>query len=237
MTDLGTSPGTGSAPSRLSRESLGSQIANALRDEIFAGQLRPGTHLSQQEICDRFGTSRIPVRDALRMLTSEGLVTELGAGRVEVAGLSRRDLEDVFLIEGFLHGLACRRAAERMTDPELEELRTLHQQLADAIAANDAELTADLNWAFHRRINQISGSAKLIAALRPLALSMPRGFLAMVPNWAPKALRMQQRLLAAFAERDGRKAQDISSKHTKRAGAELAAFLAEQGIDLGNSGT
>lgn len=219
---------------RVSRESLGSQIANALRNEIFAGRLPPGTHLSQQQVCEQFGTSRIPVRDALRMLASEGLVIELGAGRVQVAELSRRDLEDVFLIEGFLHGLACRRAADRMTDAELSELRELHEQLALAVEADDAEQVADLNWAFHRRINQISGSAKLTAALRPLALSIPRGFLAMVPNWAPKALRMQTELLAAFADRDGPRADAISSTHTQRAGAELTAFLASQGIDLGS---
>lgn len=220
----------------MSRESLGSQIANALRNEIFAGRLAPGTHLSQQQICDRYGTSRIPVRDALMMLASEGLVIRLSAGRVEVAELTRSDLEDVFLIEGFLHGLACRRAATRMSDAELDELRQLHKQLEAAVATDDASLMADLNWAFHRRINQIAGSAKVIAALRPLALSMPRGFLAMVPNWAPKALRMQARLLAAFSARDGHKAEQISSRHTQRAGAELIAFLTEQGIDLGNGG-
>jgi len=219
---------------RISREPLGSQIANAVRDEIFSGRLPPGTHLSQEEIRKQFGTSRIPVRDALMMLASEGLVVELGSGRVQVAGLSRRDLEDVFLIEGFLHGLACKRAAERITDPELVELRGLHERLAAAVESGDADFVAELNWSFHRRINQISGSAKLIAALRPLALSMPRGFLAMVPNWAPKALQMQEQLLSALADRDGAKAEEISSSHTQRAGAELAAFLCKQGIDLGN---
>lgn len=221
---------------RITREPLGSQIANAIRDEIFSGGLPPGTHLSQEQIRKRFGTSRIPVRDALMMLASEGLVIELGAGRVQVAELNGRDLEDVFLIEGFLHGLACRRAAERMTDSELGELRDVHERLAAAVDSGDADLVAALNWEFHRRINQISGSAKLIAALRPLALSMPRGFLAMVPNWAPKALRMQEQLLAAFADRDGPRAEKVSSTHTVRAGAELAAFLSDQGINLGNDG-
>ncbi|MQA24956.1 MAG: FCD domain-containing protein [Micromonosporaceae bacterium] len=217
---------------RVSRETLGRQIANALRNQILLGELRPGQHLNQQQVCERFGVSRMPVRDAFMLLTYEGFVVDEGAGRLAVARLTRRDHEDVYMIEGILHGIACRRATEAATSDELIELKDLHERLASAVRARDGAAMATLNWAFHRRINQISASPKLTAALKPLAQSIPRELFSSVPSWGSKAVAVQQKLLAAMRARDAERAEEIMVKHVNEAGADFLKFLQGRGVDF-----
>lgn len=216
---------------RVSREPLGHQIANALRNDILAGRVQPGEHLSQKQVCEQFGTSRIPVRDALLMLSHEGFVVDVGGGRVRVTRMTTEDILDIYRIEGFLKGMACRRVAERILPEELEELRGLHNQLQTALDNNRDDDVVEINWMFHRRINQISGSAKLVAAIRPLALSIPRGFIALVPGWGSRAIAMQLQLLDAFSTGDTDEAERISSDHTLAAGKALVRFLETKGIE------
>src|SRR5882672_1316046 len=78
--------GVGPLPERrLRRQSLGNQIAEQLRQDILVGRLAPGTHVGQQNLCDVYGTSRMPVRDAVRQRVSEGLVTYTSGGHSIVA--------------------------------------------------------------------------------------------------------------------------------------------------------
>jgi len=217
---------------RVSRETLGRQIANALRNEILLGSLRPGQHLNQQQVCEQFGVSRMPVRDAFMLLAYEGFVVDEGAGRLIVARLTKQDLEDVYMIEGILHGIACRRATEIATAEDLGELKDLHDQLAVAVKENDGAAMATLNWAFHRRINQLSASPKLTAALRPLAQSIPRELFASVPSWGRKAVSMQQKLLSAMRARNADRAEAIMIKHVGEAGADFLKFLQDRGIEF-----
>jgi DNA-binding GntR family transcriptional regulator len=219
---------------RVSRETLGRQIANTLRNEILLGALRPGQHLNQQQVCEQFGVSRMPVRDAFMLLTYEGFVVDEGAGRLVVARLTRQDLEDIYMIEGILHGIACRRCTEVATTEELNELKELHERLSAAVQAGDGAAMAALNWAFHRRINQISASPKLTAALRPLAQSIPRELFSSVPSWGRKAVTMQQRLLVAMRGRNPDKAEAIMVKHVGDAGADFIKFLQDRGVEFGS---
>jgi DNA-binding GntR family transcriptional regulator len=217
---------------RVSRETLGRQIANALRNEILLGALRPGQHLNQQQVCDQFGVSRMPVRDAFMLLTYEGFVVDEGAGRLVVARLTRQDLEDIYMIEGILHGIACRRTTMLATPEQLNELKKLHERLADAVQAGDGSAMATLNWAFHRRINQLSASPKLTAALRPLAQSIPRELFSSVPSWGRKAVGVQQKLLTAMRARNADKAEAIMVKHVNDAGADFIKFLQDRGVEF-----
>lgn len=217
---------------QVSRETLGRQIAAALRNQILLGVLRPGQHLNQQQVCEQFGVSRMPVRDAFMLLGYEGFVVDEGAGRLVVARLTRRDIEDIYLIEGILHGLACKRATERATAEDLAELKQLHERLAAAVKAGDGAAMATLNWAFHRRINQLSASPKLTAALRPLAQSIPRELFSSIPSWGRKAVSMQQKLLAAMRARNAERAETIMIKHVNDAGADFIKFLQDQGIEF-----
>lgn len=218
------------SPSTLNRQSLGSQIAHHLREEIVLGRLAAGTPVSQQWLCERYGTSRMPVRDALVKLTAEGLVVTTRGGHSVVAQLTPDDILDVFEIEAIVHGRAARRAAGRARDGDVIELRELHEAMVASEQRGDLERLTDLNWNFHKRINALSGSAKLIAMLRTLSLNIPQTYLLELPDWASETNRDHAGIVAALADRDGDAADALVSEHVRRAGGNLAAYLAAKGV-------
>src|SRR6476469_6276636 len=97
----------------LVRRSLASQIAQLVRSDILYGRLRPGERVSQQQLAAAYGTSRIPVRDALRELTQEGFLVSGPAGQVVVSRVTADDVTDAFAILATALGCAARRAAGR----------------------------------------------------------------------------------------------------------------------------
>lgn len=216
----------------LNREPLGNQIATKVRQDILLGRLPAGRHLTQQELCAKYGTSRMPARDALLLLSYEGFVVDEGAGRVRVAPLTRRDVEDLFLIEGHLHGLACRLVAERASDDEIGELHSVSQAMQQALAGGDKAAASELQQEFHRLINSFAQSPKLRSAIRPLAQQIPRDFILHVPEWQGKAVSMQRRVLAAFRAGDGVAAERIMATHTRQAGTAYLEHLRSQGAVL-----
>jgi DNA-binding GntR family transcriptional regulator len=215
---------------KLERSTLGRQIAEAIRREIIFGRMTPGTKLGQQQVCERFGTSRMPVRDALRQLTYEGFLVSDGGRHSVVAKMNAREIEDTFLIEGMLHGLAARRVAETAPQEALDELRARHEAMV--ASADDAARTAELNWHFHRRINQLANSRKLTAALRTVGLLIPKDMMAEFPEWVGRATEEHHHIVAAMHERDGVKTESLVKEHVAWAGKDLVAFLERSGVDL-----
>jgi DNA-binding GntR family transcriptional regulator len=220
---------------RVRRSPLGRQIATAIRDDILFGQLAPGTHLTQQDLCERYGTSRMPVRDALRELTHSGLIVSDDSGRSVVAPMSRRRLRDTYRIQGMLHGLATRMVAEEATDAQIEELEDLHEQMLAAEKAADPELMADLNFLFHRRINHIAASPPLLAVIRILADQIPPHYATKMPQWMERANREHGRVMGAVRARDGEEASGLMEGHVTDAVEDLIAYLEQAGVEFSES--
>lgn len=217
---------------QVERKYLGNQIADALRRDILRGALRPGTKVSQQQLCELYGTSRMPVRDALRTLVQEGLMLAYGGRHVLVAPLSRGDLLDAFMIEGVLTGLAAERASERATGEELDLLENLHHGMLDAADQGEQKQMVALNWSFHRNINRLAGSRKLLVSLRQVSLDLPRDYLESVPSWNAQSNREHAEVLAAMRERRHTDARQLMQEHVIASGRGLVAYLEEQGLDL-----
>lgn len=225
--------GERSGPSRIERAPLGKQIADGIRGDILFGRITPGEKLRQQQLCEEYGTSRMPVRDALRQLTYEGfLVTDEG-GHSVVARLHEQDLLDIYVIEGLLHGLAARRVAEQANEEKLADLGERHRQMVAAQDDDDVERMARLNWEFHRRINQLAESPKLSAALRTLALSIPKDYVVEFPRWMPRANKEHGEILEAMASGNGDRAEQLMRSHVEEAGRDLVDYLKQMGLELG----
>jgi DNA-binding GntR family transcriptional regulator len=216
----------------LQRDPLGSQIASALRRDIYLGRLRPGTRLGQQELCEEFATSRMPVRDALRELVHDGLLTRISSRQLVVAPLSRNDLLDSFMIEGTLNGLAARLATTRADEKSLDALAGMHAEMLELAAAGNLADMAGVNWRFHRTINHLADSRKLIAALRIVSLDVPRDYLVQMPAWAKRSNIEHGLILDAMRAGDAEKAEKLMTEHLTASGAGLADHLVEQGFVL-----
>ena len=120
---------------------LRESVRDAIRSRIFEGHYAPGTRLVERDLAAEFNVSRLPIREALRMLRQEGLIQDRASRGSEVAGLSPKDVEDLFDVRQSLEVLACRLAAARATDKDLKHLAGLLDE-ADRFLAKGSILEA-----------------------------------------------------------------------------------------------
>ena len=167
-----------SGSERIVRFSLSEQITESLRSDIVHGRIPAGTHLVQDELCERFGTSRMPVRDALQQLTHEGILEQHGQQRV-VVSIEPEDVEDVHAVIAVLHGFAAGRAAELASDEELEDLAQFCQTTAEV---DDPYQFGRLSMEFHRKINRLAKSPTLLRTLQTFQRTVPQTMPFTLPN-------------------------------------------------------
>ena len=210
---------------RVEKSSLGSQIAEQLRNDIIFGRLPAGAAVSQQQLCEDYGTSRMPVRDAIRQLQYEGLIVNTDGGHHVVAEQTPQDLEDAYRVEAMVHGLAARRATTLATDEEIGRLEELHESMVQAVGDQDFEAVVEMNWLFHRQINHMARSAKLMAIIRSVSLSIPRGYLLELPGWATRANLEHEQIIRALQLRDEDRVVDLIVSHIEEAGKNLIRYL------------
>jgi len=193
-------------------------VVSGIRDLIVEGDLPAGGRISERALCDRFGVSRTPLREALKVLASEGLV-ELTPNRgARVIRLTEQDAAEMFEVMGTLEGLAGELAATRITDEELAELKALHYQMALHQARRELMPYFRLNQEIHRKIFEISRNRTLINVYRSLAgrIRRPR-YLANIsaPRWA-EALKEHEAILAALEAHDGAALGQILKDHLRK---------------------
>ncbi len=193
------------------RQSLKHEAADYIRDLIFSGRLHAGERIDQDSVADALEVSRLPIREALITLESEGMVTMKARRGAFVARLEPEDILDHFLMFGLLNGIAAQRVAERGGAELAEQLAQLSQQMHDT---TDPEEHDRLNFEFHRAINRAGGSRRLISVLRILSNNMPSHFFGANTEWG-----FQER---AFEEHD-----DIVDRIRKGDGAGAAVALGE----------
>ncbi len=203
----------------LVRASLGYQIATVLRNEILFGRLAAGELLSQDAVCTRFETSRMPVRDAFRQLVHEGFLVRTSAKQVRVASFNEEDIADMFYVEATLHSLLTKRAVERATDGELGSLTEIHSQMLESSAAGDLKALSSLNRRWHQRINHLADSPKLLAGLRAVSLNVLDAFFFEHPELVEKSNIEHGQIVAAMKRRDGASAAQAMFEHVTGCGA------------------
>lgn len=150
---------TGTAPlSGLLEKPLSEQIADILRAEVLSGRLGAGQKLAQEDLATRFDVSRIPVRDALRKLEGEGLVTSSRRGGARVARLELPDLEELYEMRLAVEPRNARRAAMLLQE---EDVRSMERLLREMDSAPDAQRWHEAHTRFHESLNTASGFKRM----------------------------------------------------------------------------
>lgn len=190
---------------------LRDQIRDELRAQIGDGHLPPGQRLIEQVLADQFGVSRIPVREALRSLESEGLVTMVPRRGMVVAELSRVDIELLYEVRSALEILASTLAAQRATASEVETLSGVLAAARKAVSAGDFRKSVQLNAEFHDFVTRVAGNPFLISALEPLT-----GRIRWIIGHGQeheRDLTEHAGLLSAIAAGDGELAAELARSH------------------------
>ena len=143
---------------KLINRPLYEDVAERLREQIFSHELAPGSWLDEQSLAIAFGISRTPMREAIKVLASEGLVTSKMNKGSYVTEVDRRDLEQIFTVLSLLEGQAAKETAINATEAQLTQLDDLHHRLEKAAADRDIGQFFEFNIKFHELIQEIAGN-------------------------------------------------------------------------------
>lgn len=216
------------------RPNLKDVIADHVRSLILSGALRPGDRIPQDGIAEALAVSRLPVREALIALASEGLIVNEPRRGSFVARLTVEDVLDHFMVVGLLSGVAAERAAGRLSPEQLDEL----DRLCDAMEAEtDPRLQEELNGRFHALINRAGSSLRLRSLLRDLSRSIPSDFFSMPTGWREWGGHDHRRIVAALRSGDGAEAARVSREHLLQAGTIAVDGLRAVGFWDADGGT
>ena len=180
------------AASDLAAPALYEQVAERLRNRIYAHELAPGAWIDEQALAQEYGISRTPMREALKVLAAEGLVQLKPRRGCYVTELSERDLDEIFPVMALLEGRCAFEAAQRANADDLAHLAAIHERLEQFAAAGDADRFFEANQAFHLAVQQLAGNrwlSQLIDDTRKLMKLTRRD-----------SLRLEGRLKQSLAE-------------------------------------
>ncbi len=196
------------------------RIYQKIRTRILNSNFPPGYQLKEEELAGDYGVSRTPIRQAIRQLVDEGLVTIRANRRAHVADVNENQFEELFDLLSFLESYSAGLAAVRISDDTLAELRDISTKMAEIVTANpnaNREFL-DLNSRFHKTIHRASGNDKLYGLIQriiefPHNLYLKFGQINSMHN--PRSLLQHEQILDALAAHDRDLAALCMRMHTE----------------------
>lgn len=149
-------------------------VFNTLRQAILTGELKPGERLMEIHLANRLGVSRTPIREAIRKLELEGLVTMIPRRGAEVAQITEKSMSDVLEVRRALDALCVELACERISDEDIRDLKDACDNFERAVRSKDAKKIAQADVELHNIIVKATGNSRLIQLINNLSEQMYR---------------------------------------------------------------
>jgi DNA-binding GntR family transcriptional regulator len=219
--------------------SLHDQVAQQLRDLIFAGELPPGAFVDESRLCEKLAISRTPLREALKVLTAEGLIRHEPRRGCFVNEVTEQDLDDIFPVMALLEGRCAHEAALEASDADIAALEGLHRQLQDSAAQGRIPDYYAANYAIHEAIIAIAGNkwlAQVIGDLRKI-LKLARLQQLNAPGRLAQSLAEHMAVFAALKARDAEGAEAAMRTHLIRQREALRQLARQQKSRIAAVGT
>ena len=218
------------APDFTARPQLAEDVARFVRRRIFDGTYAAGQYIRLDQLAVELGVSVTPVREALFVLSAEGLLSQQPRRGFVVVPVTGRDLTDVSNVQAHIGGELAARAAANITDDQLRELEKIQTELEDAYASDDDERAVRLNHEFHRAINVAANSPKLAQLMSQITRYAPESVFPTIAGWPDKSIEHHRRVLAALEARDENEARAAMSDHLAEGAAPLIDHLTSRGV-------
>ena len=217
--------------------SLRGRVFRRLREDILSGVYQEGDELREITIGEELGVSRTPVREALRQLELEGLVTIIPNKGAYVTGISRKDVADIYQIRSMLEGMCARWATEHITEKQIEELEEvllLSEFHLRKKNEGQAEQVTELDGKFHKILYEASNSRILEHVLSDFHkyVQMARAMSVGEKDRAKKSINEHREILEAIKKHDGEMAGKLANRHILNEMENM--HLAEQEIKIKN---
>jgi DNA-binding GntR family transcriptional regulator len=209
-------------PQNLKQRALYEEVAELLRQRIFSRELVPGSWIDELKIADEYGISRTPLREALKVLATEGLVTMKVRRGAYVTDVNEKDLTDVYHLLSLLEADAAGVVANQATDAQIKVLQDLHNQLEKAV--RNRERFFEINEAFHMQLLEIADNRwrdQMVADLRKV-MKLNRHNSLLKTGRIEESLAEHSAIMAALASRNAKAAMQRMREHFAN-GLEAAA--------------
>ncbi|HMV05661.1 MAG TPA: GntR family transcriptional regulator [Accumulibacter sp.] len=202
-------------PSRIAQTALYQEVAERLRQRIFAHELQPGVRIDEQALTIDYGISRTPLREALKVLAAEGLVTLKPRRGCFVTELSEQDLDEIFPLMAILEGRCALEATAKAQAREIASLEQIHRELEGFAETRQIERFFERNQEFHARIQDMAGNRWLRQTVRDLrkVLKLTRLLSLSIEGRLEQSLAEHEQILAAIKAGDGMLAQSLMHDH------------------------
>ena len=180
------------------------QVADRLRTQIYRHELQPGDPIDELALCARYGISRTPLREALKVLNSEGLIVLVPRKGSFVRSMEITELNELFPVMAVLEGLCAREAVENCTPDDLKRLEDMHAKLETFAANGNIDDYYEQNFDFHQAVQDLSGNRtlqRLIGDLRKI-LRLDRHMQLTIPGRLQESIEEHRQIMLAFRKHD-----------------------------------
>ena len=215
---------------RIAPLALYQEVAERLRQRIFSHELPPGTWVDEQALAADYGISRTPLREALKVLAAEGLVTLKPRRGCYVTEISERDLDEIFTVMALLEGQCAADTARKASETDLIHLRSVHDELERAADTNDIDGFFEANQAFHQEVQHIADNRWLTQAITDLrkVIKLSRHHSLFSDGRLKQSLAEHRAILDALAHRDVARSELLMREHISSGRQALAKVAARR---------
>ncbi|MCX7773153.1 MAG: GntR family transcriptional regulator [Clostridia bacterium] len=206
-------------------------IFETLRKAIVSGDIKPGERLMEVSLAEQMGVSRTPVREAIRRLEAEGLVTMIPRKGTHVSELSIKDMMDVLEVRAALDKLATGLAAKRMQASQIKSLESVHKQYVSFVEKDNIEGAIRKDIEFHDLIYSASGNPRLISVASSLREHIFRFRVIYMKDThiAEHVLHEHDEMLNAIREANEARAADLAEQHIRNQMETIIKAVNESG--------
>jgi DNA-binding GntR family transcriptional regulator len=209
----------------ISRRYLHDEVAERLRELIRAGELEPRARVNELELAERFGISRTPLREAIKILATEGLLDLLPNRGARVASISMEEIDEMIEVVAGLEATAADLACRSISDQEVAAIEEKHRAMVDAWTREDHITYFTLNREIHEAIMQASRNATLQGIYTNLSGRIQRARYAAhkTPAQWERAVREHERMIELLKKRDGEALSAVVREHIRGKKAVIGA--------------
>jgi DNA-binding GntR family transcriptional regulator len=217
-------------PARIAQTALYQEVAERLRQRIFSHELPPGTWIDEQALAIDYGISRTPLREALKVLASEGLVTLKPRRGCYVTEISERDLDEIFPLMAMLEGRCAFEATQKAKAEDIARLDAVHGLLEKHAASGDKERFFEANQEFHRAVQELADNRWLLQVIQDLrkVLKLTRLHSLSLEGRLQESLDEHRAIMAGFKARDAAQAEKAMHDHLLAGREALAKIHARE---------
>ncbi len=213
----------------INRRYLHDEVAERLRQLIHSGELEPKSRVNELELTERFGISRTPLREAIKILATEGLLELLPNRGARVASITNQEIEEMIEVVAGLEATAADLACRRITDGEIAEIEALHRRMVEAWKQEDDPGYFTLNREIHEAIMKASRNATLRGIYDNLSgrIQQTRYSAHKTPEQWRRAVEEHEQMITLLKARDGQNLAKTIREHIRGKKAVILAAYGE----------